>query len=407
MSPLLLPRDILERVRRRELAPESALASLRGDDAGQPAGHAETLFFRPIWQPMCAPKAGSSRPTSVVVFGHGAADRALVRASLTGAGQAAPRVALVTPGRAFRALGADAYELDAREPADYAALLQALASTGQACTHVLYLWSSHAQLERVEAGLSDSLLAPLALAQALLAAGGQQRVRLCALLNSAPGASAFARALAGFVRTLHLEHARLSWRVVEDQRAPGPVDSVLSRALCERLLDELADPDDTVAHVRLERELRCVSAFEECVPTAASSAVLPPRGCYLVSGGLGGLGLLFARRLLDAGAAQVVLVGRAALDADRERLLSELRRPEGEVSYVSADVSDARAIEALVSGVRARHGRLDGVLHCAGVVRDALVAHKTRRSRACSSSMPPRVTNRCASSPAARRWPPC
>src|SRR5262245_45359896 len=57
-------------------------------------------------------------------------------------------------------------------------------------------------------------------------------------------------------------------------------------------------------------------------------------GVYLITGGLGGLGLLFAREILaQASQARVVLTGRSALGAEKRSLLDGLSAPEGRLSY--------------------------------------------------------------------------
>jgi len=71
-------------------------------------------------------------------------------------------------------------------------------------------------------------------------------------------------------------------------------------------------------------------------------------GLHLISGGLGGIGLLLARHLLDRHDAKLLIVGRtepAQLDAARVTALQELER-SGRVLYVSADVADAAALGA-------------------------------------------------------------
>ena len=68
--------------------------------------------------------------------------------------------------------------------------------------------------------------------------------------------------------------------------------------------------------------------------------------------------------------------------AEREirTTLEELRGVAASVRYHAADIRDASAVRALVEDVYARHGRLDGIVHGAGVLEDRLLADKSPES---------------------------
>ena len=98
-------------------------------------------------------------------------------------------------------------------------------------------------------------------------------------------------------------------------------------------------------------------------------------GVYLITGGAGGIGLLVARHLMESGAAPtVVLAGRSPRDTVLARLPSF---PTGSLSYREVDLTDRPSVDRLIEGVLAEHGRLDGIMHAAGVLRDGLMGRKT------------------------------
>ncbi|WP_372449145.1 SDR family NAD(P)-dependent oxidoreductase [Streptomyces syringium] len=106
------------------------------------------------------------------------------------------------------------------------------------------------------------------------------------------------------------------------------------------------------------------------------AAVVRPDASYLVTGGLGGLGLLVARWLAERGAGAVVLTSRSAPTAAARAALDALTADFGtRVEIVNADLAEPGAADALVRAALGTGHPLRGVVHAAAVVEDATVAH--------------------------------
>lgn len=101
------------------------------------------------------------------------------------------------------------------------------------------------------------------------------------------------------------------------------------------------------------------------------SAQVRGDGTYLVTGGLGGLGLLVGRWLAQRGAGRVVLVGRRGVTPEVVPLLNELGALGSTVVAESLDISDAEALQGLLNRLRSDGPPLRGVIHSAGVLADA------------------------------------
>ncbi len=91
----------------------------------------------------------------------------------------------------------------------------------------------------------------------------------------------------------------------------------------------------------------------------------------LVTGGSGGIGQAVCRELSTAGFA--VAVHYHSDHARAETVVEELTAQGGEACSLSADISDAAAVEALFAEIMRRFGRIDVVVNNAGITRDALV----------------------------------
>ncbi|CAN93351.1 polyketide synthase [Sorangium cellulosum So ce56] len=143
--------------------------------------------------------------------------------------------------------------------------------------------------------------------------------------------------------------------------------------------DELASSDDDVDVRYTSEGRREVRVHEVVEPGAVEGTVFRPGGVYWITGGLGGLGRLFARYIASVEGTTVILSGRTAPSEAQRRELEALGAPASRVELVPCDVSARDDVERAARAIEERFGPLTGVLHCAGVTRDALLLHKTVR----------------------------
>ena len=106
--------------------------------------------------------------------------------------------------------------------------------------------------------------------------------------------------------------------------------------------------------------------------------VYKANGVYLITGGLGGLGLIVANDIA-AGTSQatVILTGRSLLGADGQAKLKALRSAGLKLEYHAVDVSNRQAVDALMDHIEANHGGLTGIFHGAGIIRDNFIINKS------------------------------
>lgn len=103
-----------------------------------------------------------------------------------------------------------------------------------------------------------------------------------------------------------------------------------------------------------------------------------PDATYLITGGLGGLGQLVARWLVDRGARHLVLVGRSQPGPEAQKLIAQLQAAGAHVETRSCDLGDYRAVAEMLDGVRAELPPLRGIFHLAGVLDDGVLREQTR-----------------------------
>jgi acyl transferase domain-containing protein len=162
----------------------------------------------------------------------------------------------------------------------------------------------------------------------------------------------------------------------------------------EQLLDRLLAESFRAAHdpvVAFRRNRRWTLEYRRLAAGPVdSTAVVRPGGHYLITGGLGGIGLELARELASAGAGFVTLISRSA--TPRAVARDELRRITklGAVARpVRADCADRGEMAVAVREARQIAGDIHGVIHAAGVPGGA--AMQLKQPRDAESVMRPKV----------------
>ena len=165
----------------------------------------------------------------------------------------------------------------------------------------------------------------------------------------------------GIGRTARLEHPEFDLRLLDIAQGNS----------LQALPALLADPGPARELALREPGLPGASfrvLASRLVPAPDLAAATPfrpdPEGSYLITGGLGGLGLRLAAWLAQHGARHLVLAGRRPL-ADAA-LLAPIREAGAKIEIRLVDVGDPAALGALVESVRPR-----GLFHLAGVLEDA------------------------------------
>ncbi|MFG3014161.1 SDR family NAD(P)-dependent oxidoreductase [Streptomyces cinerochromogenes] len=196
---------------------------------------------------------------------------------------------------------------------------------------------------------------------------------LVQVLVPADGTGRLHEALSGLLRTAHLENPALVGQLLS-----VPADATAA-ALAAALADDSRSPQDQ--RVRHEGGRRHVLGWEPLTARPADGTADVPwreRGVYLVTGGAGGLGLVFAAEIARrAPGAVLCLTGRSPLTADTEARFAALRDTGATVEYHVLDAADRQGTRDLVTDLVRRYGGLHGVLHCAGVLHDAFLLKKS------------------------------
>ncbi|MBV6699788.1 SDR family NAD(P)-dependent oxidoreductase [Kitasatospora aureofaciens] len=278
-------------------------------------------------------------------------------------------VTVVRPGPDYRRLRRGVYQLDPADQAQYNRLFADLRALVRTPTAALYGWG----LDAADGQEGEDYLRLVRVARAMTAERVVNEVRLGVLtagaFRTADGepVEPAAALLSGLVQVLPEEYPNLVCTQVDLAQGAdsGEFAEDAVRALLTAPARLLALRGKSLGGNGLFT--RVVEPVERPVP--AASARLRHGGTYVITGGLGGIGLVLARHLARACAARLVLIGRSAAPADGPgaEALAGLAAAGAEVLTLQADVTDHAALERALDEARERFGRIDGVVHAAGL----------------------------------------
>ncbi|MBV8180917.1 MAG: SDR family NAD(P)-dependent oxidoreductase, partial [Mycobacterium sp.] len=176
-------------------------------------------------------------------------------------------------------------------------------------------------------------------------------------------------ALTGLIRVLAYEHPDLRATLVDlEGDALAPLITELGSALGGTGDDVIAWRGENRYSQRLSRAT---------LDAAQRDPVVRRDGAYILTGGLGGLGLVVARWLVGGGAGRVVLNGRSEPSDEQRAVLAELEQ-RSQVVVVPGDIAALGVAERLVSAAEETGLALRGVVHGAAVIDDQIVAALSR-----------------------------
>jgi acyl transferase domain-containing protein/acyl carrier protein/SAM-dependent methyltransferase len=215
-------------------------------------------------------------------------------------------------------------------------------------SRVVHLWS------RPSASLDEELeRGVFSLLRVIKTLLSQRTAQPAQILFVHPPSPAFA-AVSGLLKTLRQENPRFVCKTVAVHDETTPVAAIVAAEL----------QDDASEDVRYRGGVRSIARLEEAL-SRSGARTIRHGGVYLITGGAGGLGRLFARYLADTHGARVVVSGRSTLSPEEQTSLG--------ADYIAADVSVADEARRLIAEVRSRHGAISGIIHAAGVLRDGLL----------------------------------
>jgi malonyl CoA-acyl carrier protein transacylase len=282
---------------------------------------------------------------------------------------------LVYAGDAYQTREGRTWIINPSSPADFERLFQeAVETLNSPLQRVIHLWSLQAQVA------SELTISSLKQAQVLGVGSTLHLLQTLVKHNHFPrlwlvtrGAVPVGRSLPGVAqaplwglgKVVALEHPEL-WGGMLDLAPEATEDEATT------LLAEIQDSQEE-DHLAFRNGNRYVARLVKKQLPEAKEISFQSDGTYLITGGLGALGLNVARWMVERGVRQLVLTSRRGASSPVQETLSQLEQTGAKVVVAQADVSEEGDMVRILEEIEASMPPLRGIVHAAGVLDDGIL----------------------------------
>ncbi len=379
-------------------------------------------FYTPVWKQSLLPRIyganGLAEEQSWLVFldEHGFGEQVV-----SALRQKNQKVITAAAGAEFARQGSDVYVINPASAKDYDTLIRDLRTQDKIPQRILHLWGmtsgTDSDIAQLAASQDRGFYFGLYFVQALANQGITDASQLTVVANNmhdVTGGETICpekTTLLGACTVIPQEYLNMTCRSI-DVTMPGP-DSLTTEKLVEQILNDIAsDSTDTVVAYRGGR--RWVQAFEpvriESDAADGPSPRLREEGVYLITGGLGRIGLALAEHLAGTVKAKLVLTSRSGLPArtewqawlsehdENDATSTKIQRVQAlealgaKVLVVSADAADLQQMQKVLKQTAELFGPINGVIHAAGVLEgESFGSILETNKEDCDSQFQPKV----------------
>jgi len=352
-------------------------------------------FYVPSWA--YAVSAGASRAESNSTWLIFEDDLGIGRRLADRLRQSGNHVVTVHRSREYSRIGPNAYAIDPGQSVHYVTLLDELRGSKRLPDRLLHLWSveplneTRSELEQFDLCQTLGFYSLAYFVRALVKVNINAAVEIGVVssgVHAVTGEEWLCPARATLIaacKTISQEYPNLVCRNIDV--LPVEARSRAGEKLVDDLIGELSE-DSADSVVAYRGGQRWVQTYEpqRLEEPADSASTLRRKGVYLITGGLGGIGLALAEQLAWSVRARLALLGRSPFPQKQEwykwlrthnsddetsiRILrlQEIEKLGSEVLVVRADVADASQMRNAIEQTYAHFGVLHGVIHGAGNV---------------------------------------
>jgi acyl transferase domain-containing protein/acyl carrier protein len=338
-------------------------------------------FYVPDWKRTALAVNGDRQKVRLLIFSDTCGLAYAITEIFSAEGRELITVSL---GENFARLDQRAYTLNGADPEDYSKLFADLRERALLPGQVVHLWGVTAGDEQssFEETQRRGFYSLLWLARA--AASSVDALDIAVVTNDVQAASATETLRAdkatvlGGCKVIPQEYSNITCRSIDVILPPPEVTSRWT-AVAQQLVSEI-EYGGREAVVAYRGPYRLVPSYQRIRPSSNGERRLREGGVYLITGGLGWIGYTLAKFLAESVRAKLILVSRNALPENDNGRLAQVKTLEdlgAEVMVVNADIAYEAQLRSAIERATTRFGKINGVIHAAGVAGGGVIQYKT------------------------------
>ncbi|MBC9915290.1 SDR family NAD(P)-dependent oxidoreductase [Chitinophaga varians] len=336
----------------------------------------QSLYYSPEWVEEDLPVSPAAIPTAGITLVLDTSGELCNELSTQYTGE--HTFILVKPGAVYEETTPAVFTIDPQQETHFQQLAAYLAASGQLPVRVIHHANAYNEEDTAQQ-LLHGVYTLFNLCKAFMAQPQRMALRIVSFFAGTQTVPLHT-ALGGFFKTLALENPHYRAKVVAVQTEGEIAVADKARIILEECRQDNWQQQEIryQYHQQGRRSQRWVSRLTELHHHQHNTDNLPfkQNGVYIISGGLGGLGLIISEYLVKNYQCKLVLFGRSALNAALEEKITRLQSGGSTVLYLQADVSQQEDMMAVVAAAREQFGQINGVIHSAGINRDAFILRK-------------------------------
>lgn len=179
--------------------------------------------------------------------------------------------------------------------------------------------------------------------------------------------------LAGLLKTAHLENPNLSGQLIEI----GSGERI--EVIKERIKESSASLN--AGRICYQNGKQMVIQWNRIIgESIRKQSIWKDKGVYLITGGTGSLGFKIAKEIAaKAKDVTLLLTGRSPFDSSKKFKIVELEEQNCRAEYWESDITSKTKTEGLIKNIIHNYGKLNGIIHCAGMKQDNFIIKKTEK----------------------------
>ncbi|MEN7551133.1 amino acid adenylation domain-containing protein [Rapidithrix thailandica] len=291
--------------------------------------------------------------------------------------QTTRHIVLVSQGKKLQKVSGNTYELDFLNESHIEGLFRQLKNEKVDIKKIVYQvpgagWENH---KKMNTALDNSIYVLFVWVQQWLKvdANARDKQLLYIYPDEENYKTAAFKAVGAFVRSMNLENRLNNFKTLAIQA--GELTTSQQARWVESELNISSSQGEEIRYISGKRHVKRLESLA-LPPFHNNAQGFKEGGTYLITGGMGGLGLILARQITSAIPLNVVLSGRSVLSESGHKILSDLQKKGANVEYMRCDVTDENAVRRLIQNTKNLFGQINGVVHCAGVMKSAFIQNK-------------------------------